>query len=94
MQKLTMLWLNISEDVWVYHKAFFIVPTRASVGKSHAPSQSKPDPRCVGRTLRSLYAQGRISIGKACELAEMSLWEFRQLLAFRRISPGTEVVRP
>ena len=34
-----------------------------------------------------LYAQGRLSIGKARELAEMSLWEFRQLLAARRISP-------
>ncbi len=35
----------------------------------------------------SLYAQRRLSIGKARELAGMSLWEFRQLLAFRRISP-------
>lgn len=35
----------------------------------------------------SLYAQGRLSVGKARELAGMSLWEFRQLLAFRRISP-------
>lgn len=35
----------------------------------------------------SLYAQGRLSIGKARELAEMSLWEFRQILASRRISP-------
>ena len=35
----------------------------------------------------SLYAQGRLSIGKARELAGMSLWEFRQLLAFRRIAP-------
>ncbi len=35
----------------------------------------------------SLYAQGRLGIGKARELAEMSLWTFRQLLAFRRISP-------
>jgi predicted HTH domain antitoxin len=34
-----------------------------------------------------LYSQGRLSIGKARELAEMSLWEFRQLLASRRISP-------
>ena len=34
-----------------------------------------------------LYAQGRLSIGKARELADMSLWEFRQLLASRRISP-------
>lgn len=35
----------------------------------------------------SLYAQGRLSIGKARELAGMSLWEFRQLLGLRRIAP-------
>lgn len=34
-----------------------------------------------------LYAQGRLSVGKARELAGMTLWEFRQLLASRRISP-------
>ena len=34
-----------------------------------------------------LYAQGRLSIGKARGLAGMSLWEFRQLLALRHISP-------
>jgi predicted HTH domain antitoxin len=34
-----------------------------------------------------LYAQGRLSIGKAHELAGMTLWEFRQLVASRRISP-------
>jgi predicted HTH domain antitoxin len=34
-----------------------------------------------------LYAQGRLSIGKARELANMSLWEFRQLLASRHIAP-------
>lgn len=34
-----------------------------------------------------LYSQGRLSIGKARELASMSLWEFRQLLASRRIAP-------
>lgn len=39
-----------------------------------------------------LYAQGRISLGKAHELAEMSLWEFRQLLAFRRVSPHYEIM--
>ena len=33
----------------------------------------------------ALYAQGRLSIGKARELANLSLWEFRQLLATRRI---------
>jgi len=35
----------------------------------------------------SLYASGRLSIGKARELANMSLWQFRQLLASRQISP-------
>ena len=35
----------------------------------------------------ALYAQGRLSIGKSREFAGMSLWEFRQLLASRRISP-------
>ena len=34
-----------------------------------------------------LYAQRRLSLGKARELAGMSLWEFRQLLASRRIGP-------
>lgn len=34
-----------------------------------------------------LYAQGRLSIGKARQLAGMALWEFRQLLASRRIAP-------
>ena len=34
-----------------------------------------------------LYATGRLSIGKSRELAEMSLWQFRQLLASRQISP-------
>ncbi|OQY58041.1 MAG: hypothetical protein B6245_13920 [Desulfobacteraceae bacterium 4572_88] len=39
----------------------------------------------------SLYAQGRLSVCKAHELAEMSLWEFRQLLSFRRIQPHYDV---
>lgn len=34
-----------------------------------------------------LYETRRLSIGKARELAEMSLWEFRQILAARRIAP-------
>ena len=34
-----------------------------------------------------LYAAGRLSIGKARELAGMSLWQFRQLLASRQIPP-------
>jgi len=33
----------------------------------------------------SLYAQHRLSIGKARELAGLSLWEFRQWLAARRV---------
>lgn len=32
-----------------------------------------------------LYAQGRLSLGKARELADMSLWQFRHLLATRHI---------
>jgi predicted HTH domain antitoxin len=35
----------------------------------------------------TLYAQRRLSIGKARELAGMALWELRQLLASRRIAP-------
>jgi predicted HTH domain antitoxin len=35
----------------------------------------------------SLYGQGRLSLGKARELAGLSLWEFRQLLGSRRIEP-------
>jgi predicted HTH domain antitoxin len=38
-----------------------------------------------------LYSQGRLSIGKARELAEMTLWEFRQLLASRRIPTHYDV---
>ena len=33
------------------------------------------------------YTQDRLSIGKAKELASMSLWQFRQLLASRKIAP-------
>ena len=33
----------------------------------------------------SLYLQRRLSIGKARELADKSLWEFRQILAARKI---------
>ncbi|MEM7736973.1 MAG: UPF0175 family protein [Deinococcota bacterium] len=33
----------------------------------------------------SLYASGRLSVGKARELAGLSLWEFRQRLAARKI---------
>ncbi|MDX9830960.1 MAG: UPF0175 family protein [Anaerolineae bacterium] len=34
-----------------------------------------------------LYAQRRLSAGKARELAGLTLWEFRQVLASRRIPP-------
>ena len=34
-----------------------------------------------------LYEQGGLSIGKAHELAGLSLWEFRQLLGLRQIAP-------
>jgi predicted HTH domain antitoxin len=35
----------------------------------------------------SLYASSRLSIGKARELAGMTLWQFRHLLASRGIYP-------
>jgi len=38
-----------------------------------------------------LYEQGRLSVGKAHELAGLSLWEFRQLLGSRRIPPHFDV---
>ena len=38
-----------------------------------------------------LYQQRRLSVGHARELANMSLWEFRQLLASRRIVPLYDV---
>lgn len=37
-----------------------------------------------------LYEQGRLSLGKAHELAGLSLWEFRQVLGLRRIAPHFE----
>lgn len=33
----------------------------------------------------ALYAQNRLSLGKARELADLSLWEFRQWLGLRRV---------
>lgn len=38
-----------------------------------------------------LYAQGRLSAGKARELAGKSLWEFRQLIASRGIPVHLEI---
>ena len=38
-----------------------------------------------------LYAQRRLPIGKAHELAGMALWEFRQLLGSRRIPPHYDI---
>lgn len=38
----------------------------------------------------TLYAQHRLSFGKARELAAMTHWEFRQMLASRRVSPHYE----
>jgi predicted HTH domain antitoxin len=34
-----------------------------------------------------LYAENKLSFGKARELAGLSVWEFRQLLGSRRIPP-------
>ena len=39
-----------------------------------------------------LYTRGRLSIGKARELSDLSLWEFRQLLAWHHISPHYDEV--
>jgi predicted HTH domain antitoxin len=41
-----------------------------------------------------LYSQGRLSVGKARELADMTLWDFRQLLASRRIPPHYDEADP
>ena len=38
-----------------------------------------------------LYETRRLGIGHAREMAGMSLWEFRQLLASRKISPHYDV---
>jgi len=38
-----------------------------------------------------LYAQGKLSLGKARELAQLSRWEFRHHLAVRRIPPHYDV---
>ena len=39
----------------------------------------------------NLYAANRLSIGKARELAGMSLWEFRQILTARQIPAHYDV---
>jgi predicted HTH domain antitoxin len=39
----------------------------------------------------ALYAEGRLSLGKARELAQMPFWRFRQLLAVREITPHYDV---
>jgi predicted HTH domain antitoxin len=39
----------------------------------------------------SLYDHGRLSIGKARELAGLSLWEFRQVLAAHRIAAHYDI---
>lgn len=39
----------------------------------------------------SLYAQKRLSFGKARELTELTVWAFRQLLASRQIAPHYDV---
>ena len=38
-----------------------------------------------------LYKERRLSIGHAREMAGLSLWEFRQILASRKISPHYDV---
>ncbi len=39
----------------------------------------------------ALYSQRRLSVGKAAQLAELSLWQFRQILALRQIPPHYDV---
>ena len=39
----------------------------------------------------ALYAEGRLSLGKARELARMPFWRFRQLLAVREVAPHYDV---
>ena len=39
----------------------------------------------------ALYSEGRLSLGKARELARMPFWRFRQLLAAREVAPHYEV---
>lgn len=39
----------------------------------------------------SLYAARRLSIGKAREFAQLSLWQFRQILAARQIPIDLEL---
>ncbi len=39
----------------------------------------------------ALYSQRRLSVGKAAQLAQMSLWQFRQVLGSRRIPPHYDV---
>ena len=39
----------------------------------------------------ALYAEGRLSLGKARELARMPFWRFRQLLAVREVTPHYDV---
>ena len=38
-----------------------------------------------------LYAQGRLSAGKARELAGLSLWEFRQVVSTRHITTHYDI---
>jgi len=57
----------------------FSVPQEVLDSARMTPSQLKIEMAV------SLYAQGRLSAGKARELAGLSLWEFRHLLAVRQI---------
>ncbi len=38
-----------------------------------------------------LFAEGKLSFGKARELAGMGFWEFQQLLASQRIAPHYDI---
>ncbi len=44
-------------------------------------------PQALKRELAlSLFEQGKLSFGKACELAEMTVWEFQQVLGSKGIA--------
>jgi len=40
----------------------------------------------------TLFQQGKLSFGKAREMADMDAWTFQQLLGSRRIAPHYDVV--
>ena len=63
----------------------------ADVNPLEIPEEVLDSARMTTRELRTeiailLYSQGRLSFGKARELAGMPHWEFRQLLGSRQVA--------